>query len=48
MGLTGRGTRSRGPSSPPDPREAREMIDALVLPWEIHEPNEMVGRVEYI
>ena len=31
-----------------DARSIGEIIDALVLLWEIYEPDEMVGRVEFI
>jgi predicted nuclease of predicted toxin-antitoxin system len=31
-----------------DTRSIGEMIDALALLWEIYEPNEMAGRVEFI
>jgi hypothetical protein len=31
-----------------DMRTIGEMIDALVLLWEIYEPQEMAGRVEYL
>jgi predicted nuclease of predicted toxin-antitoxin system len=31
-----------------DTRSTGEIIRALVLLWEVYEPDEMVGRIEYI
>lgn len=31
-----------------DTRGIGEIIDALTLPWEIYEPEEMAGRIEYL